>query len=121
MNSLMEATVRDYARQIANEIIDAARTSGDDPIAWVTGNSYMPPLRSFTLAERVWQHAAPYDEGESWELLTELVEKFLDDANVTLDCPDYDNALYAVDTARFEYEESEDGETLQSDWRPITA
>jgi hypothetical protein len=118
MNDLTEATVHDYASQIAASIIESARTSGDDPITWVTGNNYMPPLRSFALAERIWQDQA--DDGESWELLVELTEQFVSKASVALECPDYDNALYAVDLRRFEYAESESGETLQDDWQPIT-
>jgi hypothetical protein len=132
MNEQTEQTVRQYAREIADEIISAARTSGDDPIAWVTGNAYMPPLRSFTQAEQVWQMysdaetAAEYEAAaDAWELLVELVESHVEDANVTLECPEYDNSLYAVDLNRFEYRESDalysedaHGETLQDDWIP---
>jgi hypothetical protein len=107
------------ARQVADSIIESARASGADPIAWVTGNAYMPPLRSFTLAERVYQDGMNHD-GEAFAYLTELVEEYLSDAHVYLDCPEYDNALYAVDLARFEYTETPDGESLQDDWRPVT-
>jgi len=111
--------VKHAAREIACQIIGAARTSGDNPIAWVTGNAMMPPLRWFDAAERIWQLPAIRD-GQPWESLVERVESQLADANVALECPDYDNALYAVDLSRFEYSGSDDGETLQSDWRPIT-
>jgi hypothetical protein len=111
-----ERIIRSSARQIAESIIDDARNSGSDPIAWVTGNSYMPPMRSFALAETIWQAD---DTGEDFAWLVELVEKRLDRAHVALECPEYDNSLYAVDLARFEYVEDESGETLQSDWRPI--
>lgn len=104
------------AQQIASEITTAARGSGSDPIAWVTGNAYMPPLRSFSAAEAVYQAD---EDGEDFARLTELVEQRLEKAGVTLECPDYDNALYAVDTRRFEYvDDPGDHETLQQDWQP---
>jgi len=113
-----DSTIQDYARKIADSIIDSARTSGTDPIAWVTGNNYMPPLRSFSLAEEVWQDDVN-DDGEAFAWLVEEVERHVRKANVALEYPDYDNALYAVDLARFEYIDDEPGETLQSEWRPI--
>ena len=121
-----ERVIRSYARKIADEIISAARNSGRDPIAWVTGNAYMPPMRSFTLAELVWQDTAHDDCGESFAWLCELTESHLSDADVALECPEYDNALYAVDLARFAYADREglamaEGEYLQDDWQPITA
>jgi hypothetical protein len=119
MQEIMRETVTSYARQIADSIIESARTSEDDPIAWVTGNAYMPPLRSFTLAENIWQLYPDGDpDGDAFQLLTELVDEYVVDASVALECPDWDNALYAVDLRRFEYEEYPDGETLQDDWRP---
>lgn len=111
-----DARLDETAREITASIIESARTSGDDPIAWVTGNSYMPPLRSFAAAEQVWQDD---EDGEDFAYLTERVEARLADAQVALECPDYDNALYAVDLKRFEYvEDPGDHETLQEDWKP---
>jgi hypothetical protein len=110
--------IKDYARQIANDIIDAARSSGTDPIAWVTGNSYMPPMRDFSLAEEVWQDVANAD-GELFAMLVERVETYVDAAGVALESPEWDNALYAVDLRRFEYVESENGDNLRDDWRPV--
>lgn len=118
---MTDARVRRIAREIANSIISDARNSGPDPIAWITGNSMMPPLRSFDAAEDVWQHAAN-DDGEAFAWLTELIEGHLSDANVALECPEYDNALYAVDLARFEFvpQSAPDGdEYLQDEWSPI--
>lgn len=117
--SKYDTMIQDYARKIADSIIESARTSGSDPIAWVTGSSDVPPMRAFGLAERIWQDTGN-DDGEAFAYLTELVEAHLSDARVALECPDYDNALYAVDLARFEYVEDAPGETLQSDWQPIT-
>lgn len=115
---MTDARVQRIAREIADSIISDARNSGPDPIAWVTGNAMMPPLRSFDAAEDVWQHAAN-DDGEAWESLVYRLESLLDAANVALECPEHDNALYAVDLTRFEYAESPDGETLQSNWQPV--
>jgi hypothetical protein len=111
-------TVRRLARDVADQIIVAARTSGADPIAWVTSNAMMPPLRWFARAEHVWQ-AANNDDGELWAWFGELTEQHVADANVALECPEYDNMLYAVDLARFEYVGPADAETLQDDWRPV--
>jgi hypothetical protein len=123
LTPIMEDTVRDYARQIADSIIVAARTSGPDPIAWVTGNAMMPPLRSFTLAERIWQDDIFTNRDEpAWELLTDLVESHLDIARVALECPEWDNALYAVDLTRFEHvvQTAPEADALQTEWRPVT-
>lgn len=108
--------VKRAARDVADQIITAARNSGDDPIAWVTGNAMFPPLRSFTLADMVWHLNAPHDY-QPWESFVWRVEKHLQDANVYLECPEYDNALYAVDLERFEYAESETGDSLCDDWK----
>lgn len=110
--------IRQAAREIADEIISAARGSGDDPIAWVTGSSYMPPLRSFAAAERVYQDEIN-NNGEAFALLMEQLGSYLVDAAIVLECPEWDNALYAVDTARFSYVESSSGETLQDEWQPV--
>lgn len=116
---MTDARIRRIAREISDSIISDARNSGPDPIAWITGNSMMPPLRSFDAAEDVHQHAANED-GEAFAWLTELIESYLSDASVALEYPEHDNALYAVDLARFEYVEDPDSETLQADWQPIT-
>jgi hypothetical protein len=64
-----EQEICDAARVIADAITVAARTSGDDPVAWVTGNAYMPPLRSFGSAEAIWQDR----DDDAWEMPTELL------------------------------------------------
>src|SRR5215467_14539387 len=80
---MTDAHVRRAARGIADSIIADARNSGADPIAWVTGNSMMPPLRQFDAAEDVWQHPANED-GEAFAFLVEVLEGFLADAEVAL-------------------------------------
>jgi len=87
------------AREDAQEAIAIARES-KEPVAWITGNSYMPPLRGFGRAEEVWQ--AEFDEMHTFAfaLYSEAFEYALNEASVALECPDYDNALYVVDIAR---------------------
>ncbi len=114
--TLTESEIREAAESIANEIIESARNSVE-PVAWVTGNSFMPPMRSFTQAEYVWQNGD--DEGEDWEFLVETVEDILSRENVSLECPEWDNALYAVDLNRWEYVEDAEGDSLNDEWRQV--
>jgi hypothetical protein len=122
--SYTDEELQDIASEIASEMVAAARNS-IDPVVFVTGNSYFPPLRWFEAAERVWQaEELQGDEtGDAWAYLTELVESILTDSEVYLGCPDYDNALYVVDLRRFVYADNPDAETLSDDlsdeWVPI--
>jgi hypothetical protein len=114
---LGNGTVREYAETVADSIIEEARTE-PGPVVWITGNSYMPPLRSITLAERVYQ-ADNNDDGELWAWFTEMVEGRLQAADVAMECPDYDNALYAVDLRRWQYREDTDySDDLNDEWEP---
>jgi hypothetical protein len=105
------------ARDIAAYMVDLARTSGAEPIVFVTSNNYMPPLRSFSAAEEIWQ-AANYDDGtDLFGYLYELLEDILQDADVYLGEPEYDNSLYVVDLRRFQaIEDPENAETLDGEW-----
>jgi hypothetical protein len=100
---LGKETVREMARELAGSLIQEARTV-HGPVIWVTGNSYMPPMRSFPAAEKVWQ-ADNNSDGELFAWFTELVENALTDASVAMESPDYDNALYVVDLNRWQYKE----------------
>ncbi len=103
----------------AAEAIEYARGSGPDAVVFITGNSYMPPLRDFGSAETVWQLD---DDGDGWELYFETFESTLDHANVMLDSPEHDNALYVVDLSRFTYrDDAEDSDTLSGEWEERTA
>ena len=108
------------ARVDAREAIDIARSSGADPVAFITGNSHMPPLRAFGNAELAWRAD---DTGDVWEAYSETFDRTLSDADVYVGCPDYDNAVYVVDLARFESADDDDtGDTLSSEWvakRPV--
>lgn len=115
--------VETSAKRLAREIIaDAKRLAG--PVVWLTGNSYMPPLRSFPAAEAVWQLDNEPDPW-AWELFTETLESELEAALVLLECPDYDNALYAVDLARWDHIADDDERNpdfdpndMNSEWIP---
>ena len=103
------------ATQLADELINEARTL-EGPVIWVTGNRYMPPMRSFPSAEEVWD----LDDADLWELFCETVESKLTEADVTMESPDYDNALYVVDLRRWSYNENAEGDDLNDDWERIT-
>ncbi len=112
-----EAEITERARRVTDGIAESARTS-PNPVAWVTGNRYMPPLRSFATAEEIWQSGDP--EGEDWALFCELVEKNLDELEVLCTSPDYDNALYAVDLKRWQFRDEPAGDDLNDEWEPRT-
>ena len=107
-----DETVRLYAKAIADSIIaDARYVYG--PVVWITGNSYMPPMRSIDLAEEVWQ-SEENNDGELFAWLVEMVEERLDEADVLLECPDYDNALYAVDLRRWQHVEESNNDITET-------
>jgi hypothetical protein len=100
-------------------IAPIARESGDEPLVFITGNAYMPPLRAFDVSDLIW---ALEDPG-CWESYSEGVDRGLAEANVLMDTPEYDNALYVVDLARFEHIGDDDpipeDDSLSAEWRPI--
>lgn len=123
MDEAMADKVASMAVTDASQAIDYARQGDSDPIVWITGNSYMPPLRAFGQAETVWQ----MDDHDMWEVYFKTFVAELDKANVYLGCPDYDNALYVVDLDRWQYrwqyvnDGDEWAKTLQEEWEPITS
>jgi hypothetical protein len=100
-----------WGREDAEDAIDAARFSSE-PITFITSNAYMPPLRDFGRAEEVWQT----DDWDAWEAYCWGFEDALDKAEVLLDSPEYDNALYVVDLRRWEWMEDPEGTDLAADW-----
>lgn len=111
-----EEGTRIIARGIAAEITTAARGSGEDPVAWITGNSYFPPLRAFPGAEAVWQDQ---EMTENWSFLYEIIEWRLNEAGIVMDTGP-DGSLFAVDLNRWEYDEEygEESPTLSGEWKP---
>jgi hypothetical protein len=115
--------VRQLAREVADTIIHEARTL-HGPVVWITGNAYVPPLRSITSAELVW-NAANNSDGELFAWFGEMVEAHLAEAEVAMECPEYDNALYAVDLKRWQYRDDDDVydgtaeyDDLNDEWEP---
>lgn len=117
---------RETAQQTAEYMIDAARNS-DEPVVFVTGNSYMPPARWFAGADEIYG-----TDLDLWDLYWTLVELKLHEANVYAACPDYDNAIYVVDMDRWEYVDGEadaeqfgaspfDPDSLNGEYRPIVS
>jgi hypothetical protein len=111
-------TVLPAAKRIADSIIADARNI-HGPVVWITGNSYMPPARSFPEFEALYNHRFN-GYGEITDALWDEVERHLNDADVYVTSPDYDNALYAVDLARWEYVEDSTGDDLNDEWQPKT-
>jgi len=117
---------RRLAREIAAIMLREARRS-EEPVVWMTGNAMMPPLRNFPQAERVWQcdngaHSADEFAGPAiWQVLVDELEHQLILADVFMSAPDYDNALYVVDTSRWFYREDPYGEEISDDWHPAGA
>lgn len=111
--------IQEAAASIAGSIITAVALS-EGPVVWVTGNSYMPPLRSFPAAEKVWQDMGDTDV-DMWEYLYDLIEARLTDAQVLLESPNYDNSLYAVDLTRWKYRDDDAAEydNLNDEWERV--
>lgn len=115
---------------IAEDVASAIELvrSEPGPIVWLTGNNFMPPLRAWGQAEKVWQ-ADENDEmfggtfytdrWSIWEQYSDEFEQRLMSADIYLDQPDYDNALYAVDLTRWAYVGDSDMETLEDEWHAI--
>lgn len=124
-----------YGWLVATYVIaPVARGSGEQAVVWLTGNSYMPPIRDLADAERLWSALdANTDHGhELWEAFIERLDSRLSELNVLMEAPEYDNALYVVDLARFEHIDEDElarleqatasaqGElTLEDEWRAI--
>lgn len=101
------------------EIAPIARES-NEPVTFITGNSFMPPLRDFGDSEQVWHLDELDPDAEVWSAYVERLEGTLEQQDVLLSAPDYDNALYVVDLARFEYVDADtDAETLSDEWERI--
>lgn len=111
-----EATLA--ATQLAESIEKDVR-SVHGPVVWQTGNNYFPPIRSFPVAEDVYQADV---RGALWEVFTEALERELNNRDILLECPDYDNALYGVDLRRWRRTEWVSGavDDLNDEWELIT-
>jgi hypothetical protein len=104
------------ALALATKIIEEVR-SLEGPVVWLTGNSYVPPARSFPEFEEIYQHPDNTDgelSSEMWEAVTEL----LDAGEVMIAQPEWDNAIYGVDLRRWEPVESDTTpDDLNDEWQ----
>lgn len=94
----------------------------EEPVTFITGNNYMPPLRAYGRAEDFWAASdgcTLEDLPTPWEVYVEVFEEELQKNDVALECPEYDNALYVVDLRRFEYIEDAEGDSLNDEWKVI--
>lgn len=112
-----------YGWNVATHVIVPAVKERPGPIVWITGNSYMPPLRDLPDAERLWELSNTTSgefAAEIWELFVEALERRLDELNVYMGAPEHDNALFGVDLARWERNEGyPEGDDLADCWTPI--
>ena len=120
MTKMQAQEIEDIAKSIADDMIGSARDSVT-PVCFVTGNSYVPSLRSYPQAETVWQ--ATYDDNgtdpDLFGYLYETLEDILQREDVYLGEPEYDNSLYVVDLRRFQAVDDMDidnAETLDGEW-----
>jgi hypothetical protein len=115
-----------YGWNVATHVIapiakDPANTNA---VTWITGNRYMPPIRDLAEAERLWVALDTDTDmgGELWGLFMEAIEQRLTELDVLMDAPEYDNALYVVDTSRWERKDANDedvGDDMNDEWRAI--
>lgn len=82
-------------------------------VNFITTNRYMPPLRDIQEVEAIWQVEDAEDQYAA--ALMEAIHDKCAAIEIMLACPDYDNAVYAVDLREWEHtgEESDD---LNDEW-----
>lgn len=101
---------------VRDHIVPAARDSVE-PVCFITGNSMMPPIREFDVANQIYQDD---EHGDVWEHFHEALDEALNQHKVLMASPDYDNCLYVVDLIRWQYNpdaaESSDGDSLNDGW-----
>ncbi len=101
---------------IARDVIAPVARAGAGPIVWLTSNSYMPPIRDISDVERVW--IADESGEEAFSTLVEAIESKLDQEQVYMACPEYDNALYVVDLKRWEHTADDTpADDLNDEWQ----
>lgn len=98
LNADLMAAAQQAAKLIARDVIAPVARESKTPVAELTGNSYMPPIRSLSDVETIYQAD---ENGDVWEIFYEALEHALDEEGIKMGCPDYDNALYVVDTRRW--------------------
>lgn len=118
---LSHANAERMATEDAKWIIESARaTHVHEPCVWLTGNAFVPAIRSFENAEKLWQqNEIAYKGMTAFEVYCETIENLLDEADVYMTSPEWDNALYCVDLARFQSVEDPSGDSINDEWELI--
>lgn len=100
---------------LAQDVIESVRSRSEhESVQWMTGNSFMPPLRSLPEAERVWTEGTD----DAWHAFSERFFEVLEDERIYCASPEHDNGLYAVDLRVWEHvPEEEQGDEVQDDLR----
>lgn len=106
--------VTQYARLVARDVIAPVARESNEPVAWLTGNSMIPPLRQVDSANVIWREDIT---GEMWETFVEAIESALDEQQIYMAAPEYDNALYVVDLKRWEHMDDVDAFDLNTEWK----
>jgi len=97
----LQAAVVQLGKLVARDVITPVARESTEPVVALTGNSYMPPLRSIEEAEVVWQ--CDTNTSELFVTFVQSVEEELRMQGVELGSPDYDNMLYVIDLRRWQY------------------
>lgn len=106
---------------IAKDVIAPTARDSATPVVFITGNSYMPPIRDLEDVEAIWQADT---NGEYFAILVEAIESRLAMEMVYLAQPEYDNALYVVDLKRWQFkelsqDECNDIDDINDEWEPL--
>lgn len=113
-----------YGWNVATHVIAPLAQASTEPLYWLTGNAYMPPLRDLNDAGRLWD-ALDADTAlgaDLWELFVDALERRLAELQVLMEAPEHDNALYVVDLSRWERKDANEedvGDDMNDEWRPV--
>lgn len=117
--------IHQYAALLVRDWIMPAVKASDEPVCWLTGNSYMPPIRAIDKMDDIWTATSTHGHilhdmaDDMWVALCEEIERELDKNNIYMTSPEWDNSLYAVDLDRWEHIEDADGDSLNDEWKPV--
>lgn len=93
LDSDLAAAIHQFAGLFVRDVITPELRASDKPVVALTSNTYMPPIRDYGEVERLWQ----MDESDLFELFMESFEQKVNEANLIIGSPDFDNMLYGVD------------------------
>lgn len=110
------ANARQLAWQVASYRIAPIARESSEPVVFITGNSHVPSLRAYDVSEEVWN----LDDAGVWEAYSEAILERCAEMQIYIAEPEYDNALYVVDLARFQYVgDASESDTLNGEWEPF--